>query len=43
METDAQGFFFNCEVPDEMLHIVAFMQGLHCLLLKIKQFQGAKI
>ena len=26
--------FTNCENPDEMLHYVAFNQGLNCLLRK---------
>ena len=26
----------NSEDPDEMLHIAAFHQGLHCFLLKTK-------
>ena len=30
------GSMVNTEDPDEMPHMVAFHQGLHCLLLKTK-------
>ena len=37
------GTFTNSEDPDEMLHSAAFHQGLHCLLLKVKEIFRQKI
>ena len=35
------GTLANSKDPDEMQHYAAFHQGLHCLLLKIKQPTGS--
>ena len=35
------GTFTNSEDPDEMLHNVAFHQGLHCLL-RLKRYSDKK-
>ena len=43
LDTSLTGSLTNSEDQDEMQHKATFHQGLHCLLLRSKQYSGTEI